>query len=71
MPVFEVRVSPRTYATVEVQAATAEQAAAIVNRPDFELPPRETWRTAAREGHIRVYTTGHRYRGAPVYEVEV
>jgi hypothetical protein len=54
MPTFEVELSQRMSVTVQVDAPDADAAVHIVNRRDYELPPRDTW-TANKDGYIRVY----------------
>jgi hypothetical protein len=63
MPEWEVEVARTISTTVTVHAATAEDAAELVDRRDFPLSPRDQW-----EGHkdwvLRVYDQD----GTEVYE---
>jgi hypothetical protein len=63
MPSWEVEVSRTISTTVTVHAPTAENAAALVDRRDFPLPPRDEW-TGHKDWLVRVYDQD----GAEVYE---
>jgi hypothetical protein len=43
MPKYDVEVTRSITCTVTVEAETPEAAHAMVNRRDFELPPRDEW----------------------------
>jgi hypothetical protein len=62
-PTWDVEVARTISTTVRVHAATAEDAAALVNRHDFPLPPRDEW-TGHKDWRFRVYDK----TGAEVYE---
>jgi len=62
---FSVEFSQRMSVELQVEAETAEQAGEIVNRRDYELPPRDEW-SAQKDGWIRVYDD----KGNEAHEIE-
>jgi hypothetical protein len=63
MPEWEVEIARTISTTVTVHAATAEDAADLVGRHDFPLPPRDDW-DGRKDWWLRVYDQD----GAEVYE---
>jgi hypothetical protein len=63
MPTWDVEASRTISTTVTVHAAAAEAAAALVNRHDFPLPPRDEW-NGHKDWILRVYDQD----GNEVYE---
>jgi hypothetical protein len=62
MPKFSVEVTRSITCTVDVEADNPEAAWAMVNRRDFDLPPRDQWQ-GSKDWEFAVYDDQSRERG--------